>query len=257
MTQKLIGNVQTFFRGLLAAGQQQVQALKLANEQSRLERVRARALADLGHLAWVQQVRHPAYMVTFAQLAELRQQRQGLQAELDARQAAVQADETLRQQLSGGFAARQGDLRNQQQAASVRLSQVMGAQQQAREAPDELARLSAEQQGLQAELGAYEQRLAALAQEQEQTVGPITARLAEAQAAVKALSAQIKQLEEQQQPLFANLGAEVLAARPVEPVLANAYAAIADLDQRLVALQSQLAVLRGPAKAGADTQRPA
>jgi hypothetical protein len=250
MVANLIARLQDLFRNAFNTGKQQLQALKLTNKRSQLEKDRAKALADLGHLAWAQRVQHPSYTSIFAQLVELDTQQQAAQAETTKQQQAAQQDETLRQQLRDSFAARVEEARQQQQASAAKLAQITGALQQPQADEATVARLTAEQQQAQAEVTTHEQNLSQIKAEEEQTLASVNQRVQQAQQRSKELAAQLKQLERDRAPLLTSLGAEVLAARPADPTLNGAYQVIDEMDSNIASLQSQITALRtsgGPA----------
>jgi hypothetical protein len=233
MLSNIVSGIQSLIRNTLSAGKQQVEVLKLANERARLEQIRARALADLGHLAWAQQAQHPAYAPSFARLVELKDRQRATQDELETQQADAQQDEALKQQLEAGFAARRDALRQRQQSAAALLTHAVGAQ----EPTDAKA-------SIQSEIASYDQALAAINVEQEQALGPILARLMLAQRRSRDLAAQLRQTESQQEPVLAVLGGEVLAVKPDAPALANALRAISEIDSRLGVLLVQIDALK-------------
>lgn len=239
------GRMKTWISTGFSASKWRVQAMKLGSDQTRMEKDKAKQLANLGAKAWEAHVAHPDYAELYGQLETLEQQRVGLSEEVQAIELHLQQVRQTRLQTETDHATRISKLQEERKGATTRLSQ---ARTDKTALEKRLSKAQADQEKTQTEVQSLHNRLAQVQASEATDRETQAASLSNAIAALDQSSIQlssemphmqseIARLEAEQQPLSDDVAR---LEQQIAQVQAEQREALAPLDQQITTLQGEI-----------------
>lgn len=222
-----------------------VQAIKLGTDQTRMEKDKAKQLANLGVKAWEARVAHPDYAELYSQLETLEQQRLALSAEVKTIEINLQQVRQTRTRTETDYATRISKLQDERKSATTRLSQ---ARTDNTAFEKRLSKAQADQEKTQTEVQSLHNRLTQVQASEAPDRETQAASLSNAIAALEQsliqlgnemprMQSEIARLEAEQQPLgddVARLEQQIAQAQTEQ------REALAPLDQQITTLQGEI-----------------
>ncbi len=241
----LTGKLKAWSATGFSASKWRVQAMKLSNDRTRVEKDKDKLLSELGVKAWEARVVHPSYAELYGQLETLEQQRTALNEQIRTLELQLQQVRQTRSQTDSEYATRISRLQEERKGATTRLTQVR-ADKTALE--KRLSKAQTDQHKIQAELQSLHSRLA---QVQSSAVPDRDTQAASLSNAIAALEQSLAQLVGdmlRSQSEIARLEAEqqLLAdeVNRLEQQLAQVQTeqreALAPMDRQMTALQGEI-----------------
>jgi len=241
----LTGRLKTWGAAGFSSGKWWVQAMKLNNERTRVEKDKGKLISELGKKAWAARVAHPSYSELYERLEALEQQRAVLSETAQAIELQLQQVRQTRTQTESEYKARINEVQDERKAVSTRLNQVRTdkAAQERR-----ASKVQADQQKAQAEIQSLQNRLAQVQASAAPDRETQAASLSNAIAALEQSLAQLVNEMPHLQSEIARLTAEeqplVNEVNRLEQQLAQMQGeqreALAPLDQQIAGLQNEL-----------------
>lgn len=241
----LTGKLKAWSATGFSASKWRVQAMKLGNDRTRVEKDKGKLLSELGVKAWEARVVHPSYAELYGQLETLEQQRTALNEQTQTLELQLQQVRQTRSQTDSEYATRISRLQEERKGATTRLTQVR-ADKTALE--KRLSKAQTDQQKTQAELQSLHSRLAQVqsyavpdrdtqAASLSNAIAALEQSLAQLVGDIPRSQSEIARLEAEQQPLADEVNR---LEQQLAQVQTEQREALAPIDRQMTALQGEI-----------------
>ncbi len=239
------GRLQEWFSAGISTGKWRVQAMKLSNEHTHLEKDKKQLVSELGAKAWSARVTHPDYEDLYNQLETLDEQRAELKEQRETAAQQLQEVQQTYGQTESEYATRINNLQEELKNTKNHLEQIRSDkasfEKQEKKAQKNREETQAEIQSLRDRLSQVPASDAPEADEQSTTltnaIAALEQSLSQMADEISHLQSEIQRSETEQQPLAEKVDH---LKQKIEQEQAEKREVLAPLDRQIVTLQEEI-----------------
>ncbi len=255
------GRLKTWGTAGVSSSKWRVQAMKLKNDRTRMEKDKTKLVSELGVKAWESRVMHPTYAELYDQLESLEQQRVVLAEQKQTAEQKLQQVQQTHSQTEAEYSTRIGKLQEERNDVMTRLKQLRSNKTAYEK---RLSKAQADQQKTQAEVQSLRGRLSQVqssdAPDREAQAASISNAIAALEQSLTQMvdeiphvQSEIARLDAEQQPLSDEIAR---LEQQIAQVQAEQREMLAPLDRQIVTHQEEIRALTEQLAAIAQQMTP-
>jgi predicted nucleic acid-binding Zn-ribbon protein len=239
------GRLKTWGSAGFSTGKWRIQAMKLGKQLSRLQKDKAKLVAELGAKAWEARLAHPSYLEPYTELQDLERQRIAVRDETRPVESELQQVRQTRSEVDDRHTARINELQKARRNSAAQLAQIRSDRAALEK---RLRKAESDQQQTQTELQTFQDRLAQIqttaapdwetqAASLEDAMGALELSLTSLASAIPDMHSEIAHLNDEQEPLAREIGN---LEQQISQAQTEQREALAPLDRQIAGLLEQI-----------------